>query len=38
MSQGPLPQLWANTQLTARGLWGEKLIAEMERYNHVGRA
>ena len=35
MSQGPLPQLWANTQLTARKLWGEKLIAEMERYNHV---
>ena len=35
MSQGPLPQLWANTQLNARGLWGERLTAEMERYNHV---
>ena len=23
MSQGPLPQLWANTQMSARGLWGE---------------
>ncbi|MFO1039673.1 MAG: GMC family oxidoreductase [Geminicoccaceae bacterium] len=34
MSQGPLPQLWANTQLGARGLWGERLMAEMERYNH----
>ncbi len=35
MSQGPLPQLWANTQMSARGLWGESLMAEMERYNHV---
>ena len=35
MSQGPLPQLWANTQMSARGLWGERLVAEMERYNHV---
>ncbi|CAH2600512.1 GMC family oxidoreductase [Rhodovastum atsumiense] len=34
MSQGPLPQLWANTQLTAHGLWGERLIAEMAKYNH----
>jgi choline dehydrogenase-like flavoprotein len=34
MSQGPLPQLWANTQASGRGLWGERLMAEMERYNH----
>ena len=35
MSQGPLPQLWANTQSSARGLWGEALIDEMENYNHA---
>jgi choline dehydrogenase-like flavoprotein len=35
MSQGPLPQVWAETQLNAHGLWGQPLIAEMERYNHV---
>ena len=35
MSQGPLPQLWSNTQMNGRGLWGEALQAEMERYNHV---
>lgn len=35
MSQGPLPQLWANTLLSARGLWGSRLISEMENYNHV---
>ena len=23
MSQGPLPQLWANTQMSAHGLWGD---------------
>ena len=34
MSQGPEPQLWANTQLNAHGLWGEALIAEMAKYNH----
>ena len=34
MSQGPLPQLWANTQASARGLWGAPLLAEMENYNH----
>ena len=34
MSQGPLPQLWANTQMSAHGLWGDRLIAEMEKYNH----
>ena len=35
MSQGPLPQLWANTLMSARGLWGARLIREMENYNHV---
>lgn len=35
MSQGPLPQLWANTLMGARGLWGYRLIEEMEKYNHV---
>ena len=35
MSQGPLPQLWANTQISAHGLWGPRLIREMENYNHV---
>jgi choline dehydrogenase-like flavoprotein len=34
MSQGPLPQLWANTQMSAHGLWGERLLAAMENYNH----
>ena len=34
MSQGPLPQLWANTQMSAHGLWGDRLMAEMEKYNH----
>jgi choline dehydrogenase-like flavoprotein len=34
MSQGPLPQLWASTQLNAHGLWGEPLMREMENYNH----
>ena len=34
MSQGPLPQLWANTQMSAHGLWGDRLITEMEKYNH----
>jgi choline dehydrogenase-like flavoprotein len=35
MSQGPLPQLWANTQASAHGLWGARLVEEMKRYNHV---
>jgi len=35
MSQGPLPQLWANTLMSSRGLWGSRLITEMEKYNHV---
>jgi choline dehydrogenase-like flavoprotein len=34
MSQGPLPVVWANTQATKRGLWGQRLLDEMERYNH----
>jgi choline dehydrogenase-like flavoprotein len=33
MSQGPLPMAWAGTQ-ASRGLWGEALIREMEKYNH----
>ena len=36
ISKGPLPQLWANTQMSAHGLWGERrLISEMEKYNHI---
>ncbi len=34
MSQGPLPAAWASTLAGARGLWGAKLVAEMEKYNH----
>jgi choline dehydrogenase-like flavoprotein len=34
MSQGPLPTLWGGTLAGDRGLWGEALIAEMQRYNH----
>ena len=34
MSQGPLPQLWANTQATSHGLWGDRLMTAMEDYNH----
>ncbi|HEX6843365.1 MAG TPA: GMC family oxidoreductase [Stellaceae bacterium] len=34
MSQGPLPTLWANTEASARGLWGQALMTEMEKYNH----
>jgi choline dehydrogenase-like flavoprotein len=33
MSQGPLPNAWAAVQ-TGRGLWGEALHGEMEKYNH----
>ncbi|ACA16548.1 glucose-methanol-choline oxidoreductase [Methylobacterium sp. 4-46] len=35
MSQGPLPSLWSRTLAGSRGLWGDALIAEMQRYNHV---
>jgi choline dehydrogenase-like flavoprotein len=34
-SQGPLPQAWAGTLASARGLWGMELRREMTRYNHV---
>ena len=34
MSQGPLPQLWANTLSGSRGLWGERLMSAMADYNH----
>lgn len=34
MSQGPLPVLWAATLAGDRGLWGQPLIDEMEKYNH----
>lgn len=33
MSQGPLPNAWADTQ-NSRGLWGRALVDEMRRYNH----
>jgi choline dehydrogenase-like flavoprotein len=35
MSQGPLPMLWAKTVATSRGLWGQALLDEMQRYNHT---
>jgi choline dehydrogenase-like flavoprotein len=35
MAQGPLPQLWGGTQSGSHGLWGDPLMAEMQRYNHV---
>ena len=34
MSQGPLPQLWANTQLNAHSSGARALMQEMEKYNH----
>ncbi|MCM2294592.1 GMC family oxidoreductase [Allorhizobium sp. BGMRC 0089] len=34
MSQGPLPVAWARTLSGERGLWGETLAREMEKYNH----
>jgi choline dehydrogenase-like flavoprotein len=34
MSQGPLPQLWSRVMSGKRGLWGERLRAQMEEYNH----
>jgi choline dehydrogenase-like flavoprotein len=33
MSQGPLPIGWASSQ-NGRGLWGEELAREMQKYNH----
>lgn len=35
MSQGPLPVSWAKSLALGRGLWGQKLVDEMARYNHV---
>ena len=34
MSQGPLPGAWAATQSMTRGLWGQRLLDEMELFNH----
>jgi choline dehydrogenase-like flavoprotein len=34
MSQGPLPVVWAATLSGQRGLWGQRLLDEMESYNH----
>jgi choline dehydrogenase-like flavoprotein len=34
MSQGPLPTAWAGSLTSSRGLWGDKLMREMEKYNH----
>jgi len=33
MSQGPLPNAWVAVQ-NGRGLWGDALEAEMQKYNH----
>ena len=36
MSQGPLPQLWASTQMSAHGLWGDAPDrTKCRSYNHV---
>lgn len=34
MSQGPLPGAWAQAQVGNRGLWGQALVDEMQKYNH----
>lgn len=34
MSQGPLPVTWAKELAGQRGLWGQPLVDEMERYIH----
>jgi choline dehydrogenase-like flavoprotein len=34
MSQGPLPQQWADTQTGNHKLWGEALVRDMADYNH----
>lgn len=34
MSQGPLPVTWAQELAGSRGLWGQRLVDEMLRYNH----
>ena len=35
MSQGPLPAMWAKTQMSSRQLWGAELVRSMQDYNHV---
>ena len=35
MAQGPLPAGWAAIVAGSRGLWGDALREEMERYNHA---
>lgn len=35
MAQGPLPIEWATILTSAKGLWGETLRREMEKYNHM---
>ncbi len=35
MAQGPLPIEWATIQTGSRGLWGQPLRDEMEKYNHA---
>jgi choline dehydrogenase-like flavoprotein len=35
MSQGPLAVDWSGIVATSRGLWGEALRREMEKYNHM---
>ncbi|HUI13259.1 MAG TPA: GMC family oxidoreductase [Xanthobacteraceae bacterium] len=34
MSQGPLPTVWSGVQSSKRGLWGQRLLDAMEKYNH----
>jgi choline dehydrogenase-like flavoprotein len=34
MAQGPLPIEWVSIQTSSRGLWGQALRDEMEKYNH----
>lgn len=34
MSQGPLPAVWAHELAVGRGLWGQRLVDEMNRANH----
>ena len=34
MAQGPMPIEWVTIQTGSRGLWGQKLRDEMEKYNH----
>ena len=35
MAQGPLPVEWVTIQTSARGLWGQALRDEMEKYNRA---